>query len=103
MSGVVLRLRSLGPLLKPSDSARSVLVDLIEDAAVGEMFPLRLGPAAEHIVDREQLELCKGVFVFLRDVRIARTVEIARGDLLTFLGVPILEVGIGRAVGGFFI
>src|SRR5881275_3621323 len=99
MSGVVLQLRSPGPLYSPSDSARSVLVDLIEDAAVGKMFLLRLGPAAEKFVDREQLDLREGVFMFFSDLGIARTIEVARRDFLTFLGIPILQVGVGGIAG----
>ena len=33
------------------------LIDLVEDAAVGEVGLLRLLPAAEHLVDGEQLDL----------------------------------------------
>src|SRR5438309_8157163 len=103
MSGVVLQLRSPGPLYSPSDGARSVLVDLIKDAAVGKMFLLRLGPAAEQFVDREQLDLGEGVCIFLGDLGITRAVEIARGDVLTFLGIPILKVGIGGVARALFI
>jgi hypothetical protein len=48
------------------------------------MVLLRLGPAAEHIVDRKQLDLGELGLVFLRYVRIARTIGIARGNLQYF-------------------
>ncbi len=35
--------------------------------------PLRLGPAAENVVDREQFDLGEGVFVLLGDLGVART------------------------------
>ena len=49
------------------------------------MFALRLGPAAKHIVDREQFELRKGALIFLGDLRITGTIGVACGDFLTFL------------------
>src|ERR1700760_2172213 len=80
---------SLGPC-----SASSVLVDLIEDAAFGEVILLRPGPAAENVVDREKLDLGKGLFILLRNFGIARAIGIAGGDLLAFLGVPILQISL---------
>ena len=60
----------------------SWLVDLIEDAAVGEMRGLRLLPAAERFVDGEQIhfaELC----CVLRGGRLqTRPVVVAAGDVL---------------------
>src|SRR5260370_2874211 len=79
--GKVLRRLALALKMPPApprpQPARSVLVDLIEDAAFGEMFLLRLGPAAEHLVDREQFDLGERVLVFLGDLRITRTIAIA--------------------------
>src|ERR1700753_3802635 len=41
------------------------LVDLGARAAFAEMLLLRLGPAAEHVVDREQLDLGEGLLILL--------------------------------------
>src|SRR5258708_7971404 len=52
--------KRLAPSREPlSQAIRDLLfrVDLIEHAAVGEVRRLRLGPAAERVVDREQLQL----------------------------------------------
>ena len=46
----------------------SVLVDLVENAALGEMFLLRLGPTAENVVDGEQFNLGERFLVLLRDL-----------------------------------
>src|SRR5438105_2456928 len=49
-----------------------VLVDLVEDAAFGEVFFLRPGPTTENVIDGEQFHLGEGFFVFLGDLAIAR-------------------------------
>ena len=55
--GNVLR-RPAPPLTMPPASAlQLILVNLVENAAFAEVFLLRLGPAAENIVDREQFDL----------------------------------------------
>src|SRR5205823_6135067 len=64
----------------PCARPRSVLVDLVENAALGEVFLLRLGPAAKHLIDREQFDLGEGFFVLLRDLAIARTIGVACGN-----------------------
>src|SRR6266478_8646735 len=84
-------------------STRSVLVDLVEDATFAEVFLLRLGPTTENVVDREKFDLGEGFFVFLRNLRIARTIGIACGNFLTFPGIPILQVSLGNRSGAFFV
>src|SRR5438046_6601808 len=84
-------------------SARSILVDLVENAAFAEVFLLRLGPAAENVVDREQFDLCERILIFLRDLRITRTVGIACGNFLTFPGIPVLQVSLGDGAGAFLV
>src|SRR5262249_19132479 len=74
---------------------RSVLVDLVENAAFAKMILLRPGPAAEHIVDGEQLDLREGAFVLPGDLGIARAIGVARGDLLALLRIPVFEIGLG--------
>ena len=44
-----------GACMRSSPSVRSACVDLVEDAAVAEVLRLRLVPAAENVVDRDQL------------------------------------------------
>ena len=70
-------------------------VDLIKAAAVGEMRGLGFLPAAEGIVDGDQLEGWKLAGVLARDLRIARAVEIARDDVLALRGVEKPQVGLG--------
>src|SRR5882762_6896067 len=79
------------PLKKPDGS---VLVNLVENAAFAEVFLLRLGPAAEHIVNGEQFDLRKRRLVFLGDLRVARTIGIAGGNFLPFLAVPVSQVSL---------
>src|SRR6185295_12042815 len=73
-------------------STRSILVNLVENAAFAEVFFLRLGPTPKNVVDREKFNLGERFFVLLRDLRIAWTIGIACGNFLTFLGIPILQV-----------
>ena len=54
-------------------------------------------PNTSSMVNR--FDLGEGFLVFLRDLGIARTIEIACGDFLTFLGVPVLQIGLGDARG----
>src|SRR5450755_2407981 len=75
---------------------RLILVNLIEDAALAEMLLLRLGPAAEDVIDREQLDFGEGLFVFLRDLLITWSIGIACGNFLTFPRIPVFQVGLGH-------
>ena len=58
------------------------------------MLLLRFGPAAEHVVDGEQLDLGERRLVFFRDLRIARALHAAAVGLST---VP--EVILARFLG----
>src|SRR5437899_7245552 len=83
--------------------ARSILVNLVENAAFAEVILLRLGPTTKNVVDREKFDLGEGFFVFLRNFRITRTIGIACGDFLTFLGIPIFQVPLGDRARALFI
>src|SRR5258708_9802911 len=101
--GRLLRRAAL-PFTKPClNQPISILVDLVENATFAEMFLLRLGPAAEHVVDREQLDLRKGFLIFLGDLGIVRTIGIACGNFLTFLCIPVFQIGLGRGTRALFI
>src|SRR3954471_15547013 len=78
--------------LPQTDRAGSVLVDLIEYAAFAEMFLLRSRPAAEHVVDREQFHRGEGCLIRFGNLRIARTIEVARGNFLSFSCIPVFQV-----------
>src|SRR5688572_18062762 len=56
-------------------------VDAVEAAAVAEVLLLRLRPAAEHLVDGEQLDRGELRRVLRRHLRVARPVVVPRGDL----------------------
>src|SRR4030081_2667720 len=86
--GKVLR-RPVPPLTVPPGSARptgSVPVDLVENTAFAEVFPLGPGPVAKHRLDREHFDLGEGRLVLPGDLGIARTIGIARGNFLAFSG-----------------
>jgi hypothetical protein len=44
--------------MPPASASQSVFVNLVENATFAEVFLLRFCPAAENVVDREQLDLC---------------------------------------------
>src|SRR6185437_3333679 len=54
--------------------------DLVEHATVGKELRLRLAPVAEQLRDGESLHRRKLAGVFLRHLREARTIEMARLD-----------------------
>src|SRR4029079_4623444 len=83
--------------------SRSVLVDLVEKAAVGEVVLLRLGPTTKNVVDGEKFDLGEGFFVFPCNLRIPRTIGVACGNFLTFLGIPIFQVGFGDGAGALLV
>src|SRR6266508_624965 len=80
---------------RTSAASASVAVDLVEDAAVLEMRLLRLRPAAERFVDREQLHLRELAFVFLGRLRVARAIEMLAGDVLALWTIKVREIGLG--------
>src|SRR6266508_4880059 len=59
--------------------ARSILVNLVENAAFAEVILLRVGPTTKTVIDREKFDLGEGFFVLPRNLRIARTIGIACG------------------------
>jgi len=66
-------------------------VDLVEDAAIGEMGFLGLGPAAEDVVDRDEFDLRKLRRVLGGSLGRARPVEILTRDVLALVGVEIFR------------
>jgi hypothetical protein len=48
------------------------------------MRALRLPPAAEQVVDGEEVDLREASFVFLRYDLVARAIEVLGGDVLSF-------------------
>lgn len=59
-------------------------VNLVEHATVGEVFFLRLGPAAENFVDGDQVQLLKLIRIFLGHLGIAWAIVVLGGNFLTF-------------------
>ena len=74
-------------------------IDLIENAAVGEVGFLRLGPATELSVNGDQFKFGKYVGVFGRDRLVAWAVEIPSRDVLALVGIKILKVGFRHRFG----
>src|SRR5690606_32680936 len=72
------------------------LVDAVEGAALAEMLGLRLGPAAELLVDGEEGHLREDVGMLRRDLGVARAIVVLRRDLLAFLAVEEAQIGLGR-------
>src|SRR6266481_5802143 len=95
--GITLRRRTLiavSTLL----SARSWLVNLVEDAAVSEMGRLRLFPSAEYSIHGEKLHLRK-IWAGLGGRRQSRTEVMLGRDRLPFRRVEIFEIGFGDLGG----
>src|ERR1700722_8028665 len=70
------------------------IVDLIEDAAVGEVLLLRFTPTAE-AVDVDQFHLGELIGVTLRDRGEARTEVVPRNDVLARRGVQKIQIRLG--------
>src|SRR5689334_744694 len=90
------------PVRKAREAAMSVprAVDLVEGAAVSEVDGLRLRPAAETVVDRDQRELREARQVGgVRVLGVERPVEMPSGEGLAFRRVEEAEVGLGRVAG----
>src|SRR5277367_2111705 len=61
------------------------------------MGGLRLGPTAEYRIDRDQLRnVRKLLCVASRYLRISGTVKVRRRNLLSLLGVQILQISLGH-------
>src|SRR5262249_17410938 len=69
--------------------------DLIEHAAICDMDLRRGRPAAEIMLDGEELERVELPDITLRDARITWAIEIARLDILGLRCVEKPEVGLG--------
>src|SRR6185312_9532724 len=104
--GSVLR-RAAIALTRPPDAFRQSLplipVNLIENAAFREMILLRPRPTTENVVDGKEFDLREGIFILLCDLRIARTIGIARGDFLSILCIPVLQIGLRSGSRALFI
>ena len=72
------------PVKSPGVRGRLTLANLVEGATVGEVFFLRFGPAAELVINGEELQFREFVFILLRDIRVTWTIVVLRRDLLTF-------------------
>jgi len=51
----------------------------------------------------KKFNLGKRFFELPGDLKVARTIGIARGNFLTLFGIPILQVGLRDGTGAFFI
>src|SRR5438552_8275592 len=87
------------PSLARSRASAGSLVDLVEHAAVGEVGLLRPGPAAEDLVDGEQLQRRELLREARGDRLETRPVVVPRGDLLPLRRVQVLEVGLRHRPG----
>src|ERR1017187_5644569 len=83
-----------GSLLRGNHEPVSGLEDLVKDAAVGEMRFLRLLPAAENLVHRDEFHRAELAGIFRRGLFRTRTVKIPAGDFLAFVGVKVFEIGL---------
>ena len=77
--------------------------DLVEHAAIGEVGLLGCGPAAEGVVDGEELYRCKLLGVFGGDFGVTRAVVVFAGEGLAFGGVQVFEIGGGDFAGAAFV
>ena len=80
--GSFLRLLESGSGRCPSFTSLARLIDLVEHATVAEMRLLSGLPAAEDLVNREQLNFWELTFVLSGNLRQTWPVEILGGDLL---------------------
>ena len=86
------------------DARPTGVVDLVEHAAVGEVGFLRLLPAAEHLVDGDQVELGEALEVGRVGVLGPdRPVVVLGGQPLAGRRVEVLEVGLGDLAGAVLV
>src|ERR1700676_4420050 len=71
-------------------ASKSVSINLVENSAVGEVSLLRLLPAAEYLLHREQLYRRKILSLFRRRCK-PRSAVVLGGDLLALLRIDALE------------
>src|SRR3981081_1585552 len=67
----------------PHSALWSVRIDFIKHAAVAEVQCLRLLPAAERVVYREELDLGEGILVVLCNGGVTRAVMVLRRNFLS--------------------
>src|SRR5438094_583337 len=101
LSSVVLTNRPASGIRISSDSQVSVRPMVRPNP--GNALSLGFAPAAEDLIDGEQIDLGERRCILARDLGIARTIEITCGNFLALLGVPILQVGLGDVAGAFFL
>src|SRR5204863_5513248 len=71
--------------------------------AVREVRLLRLRPAAEDLIDGEEIDLRELAGVLGRGRRVDRTVVVAAGDVLAFGRIQVLEVRGGDGAGALLV
>src|SRR6202051_149652 len=74
-------------------ASKSGSINLVENSAVGEVSLLRLLPAAEYLLHREQLYRRKVLSLFRRRCK-PRSEVVLRCDLLTILRIEVLEISL---------
>jgi hypothetical protein len=79
------------------------LVDLVENAAIGEMDGLCLGPTTEIAIDGGQRQGGKVAPVRGKNSGIARPEEVAGFDLLGFFAVQEFQKCLRRFAAAFFV
>ena len=79
------------------------LIELIEDTVIGEVLGLNFLPWPCHVGDGKKLNVGKLALVFGEEGGVPRAVEVLRGDLLTRVGVQILEIRFRYGAGAVLI
>src|ERR1700689_4219437 len=87
------------PRPPPNGNEASFLIDLVKHPVFGEVGLLCGRPAPEHGVDRKEFEFREDGGVFLGNLGIAWSVEIAAVDGLTLVRGEILKVRLGHGRG----
>src|SRR6267378_2472421 len=88
------------PMLEDvSHSSALPCLDFVENTPLVEVRLLRLLPAAEDFVDREQVYFWKVRRIFLCNRFEPRTVMVPRHYLLAFRTVEIFQIGFGQCSG----
>src|SRR5437762_1606517 len=83
----------------PQAASIGRFVDLVEDAAIGEMCLLRLLPAAEFVIDGEEGNLGEGILVLRSDRCVAWPVGVLRHDLLRLRRIKEVQIGFRLLAG----
>ena len=80
----------------PCEQSCSLAIDLVKHALVGEVLLLCRAPAAEHLVDGEEIHVRELLLVLFRRRPDRADGNSAGRDLLAFLAVEEFEIGLGR-------